>query len=101
MKRDLLPDHFDFEKSTPQWVVHSDRKSIERKFIFKDFGEAFEFMTLSAQYAEEISHHPDWCNSWNEVKVILTTHSSGGLTELDVRMAQKMNNLVRQFQVKS
>jgi 4a-hydroxytetrahydrobiopterin dehydratase len=101
MKQDLLPDHFDFEKSTPLWVVCSYRKSIERKFTFKDFRQAFEFMTLSAQYAEEIGHHPDWCNSWNEVRVSLTTHSSGGLTELDVWMAQRMNDLAQEFQVKS
>jgi len=101
MKQDLLPDHFDFEKSTPLWVVRSDRKSIERKFTFKDFRQAFEFMTLSAQYAEEIGHHPDWCNSWNEVRVSLTTHSSGGLTELDVWMAQRMNDLAQEFRVKS
>ena len=93
MKQNLLPKNFDFEKGAPLWTLHSDHKSIERQFIFKDFQQAFEFMTLSAQYAEEINHHPDWSNSWNRVRVILTTHSSGGLTKLDLLMAQKMNDL--------
>ena len=101
MKQDLLPDYFDFEAGAPLWQVRSDRKSLERKFTFKDFQQAFEFMTLAAQYAEEINHHPDWCNSWNEVRVSLTTHSFGGLTELDVRMAQKMNDLAGKVQAKS
>lgn len=100
MKQNLLPESIDFDKVTPLWVVRSDRKSMERQFIFKDFQQAFEFMTLSAQYAEEINHHPDWSNSWNQVKVNLTTHSCGGLTELDLRMAQKMNDLAEKLQPK-
>jgi 4a-hydroxytetrahydrobiopterin dehydratase len=101
MKQNLLPENIDLEKSAPLWVVHSDRKSIERQFTFKDFQQAFEFMTLSAQYAEEINHHPDWSNSWNRVRVILTTHSSGGLTELDMKMAQKMNQFADTLQSKT
>ena len=101
MENLLLPENFDFEGHLPLWLVDSDRKSIERTFIFKDFEQAFEFMTLSAQYAQEIDHHPDWSNSWNKVKVKLTTHSSGGLTKLDVRMAQKMNDLAHGVEAKS
>ena len=101
MRNLLLPAHFDFEVNVPLWLVHSDRKSIEHIFIFKDFQQAFEFMTLSAQYAQEIDHHPDWSNSWNEVKVKLTTHSSGGLTDLDVQMARKMNDLALRVEVGS
>ena len=100
MKQNLLPENIDLDKVAPLWVVCSDRKSMERQFIFKDFQQAFEFMTLSAQYAEEINHHPDWSNSWNRVKVNLTTHSCGGLTELDLRMAQKMNDLAEKLQPK-
>ena len=96
-----MPTHFDFGVNTPLWDMHPDRKSIERKFTFKDFQQAFEFMTLAAQFAEEINHHPDWCNSWNKVRVSLTTHSSGGLTDLDVRLAQKMNDLAHKAQSKS
>jgi len=93
MKQVLLPENFDFDQGAPLWIVHPNRKSIERQFTFKDFQQAFEFMTLSAQYAEEINHHPDWSNSWNQVRVTLTTHSSGGLTELDMQLARKMNDL--------
>ena len=100
MKQNLLSESIDFDKVTPLWVVRPDRKSMERQFIFKDFQQAFEFMTLSAQYAEEINHHPDWSNAWNQVRVSLTTHSSGGLTELDLRMAQKMNDLAEILQSK-
>ena len=100
MKQDLLPDNFDFGAGTPLWNVSPNRKSLERKLTFKNFLQAFEFMTLAAQYAEEINHHPDWCNSWNEVRVSLTTQSSGGLTELDLLMALRMNELAEEIQLK-
>jgi 4a-hydroxytetrahydrobiopterin dehydratase len=48
-------------------------------------------MTLCAQHAEQIDHHPDWSNSWNKVAVNLSTHSSKGLTELDMQMARAMD----------
>ena len=70
---------------------------IWREFVFKDFEQAFQFMTLSAQYAQEIDHHPDWSNSWNRVMVHLTTHSAGGLTQLDMKMAQAMNQFAEQI----
>jgi 4a-hydroxytetrahydrobiopterin dehydratase len=53
-------------------------------------------MTLSAQYAEELDHHPDWSNSWNKVSVELSTHSAGGLTELDIQLAKAMNTFANQ-----
>ena len=64
-----------------------------------DFKEAFEFMTLCAQRAEEIDHHPDWSNSWNKVSVHLSTHSSKGLTALDIQMAKAMDILALQVKV--
>ena len=57
-------------------------------------------MTLCAQYAEEIDHHPDWSNSWNKVAVHLSTHSSKGLTALDIQMAKAMDIFALQVQVK-
>ena len=101
MKNALLPDDFDFQNSIPLWQLDSERKKIAQRFVFDNFKQAFEFMTLSAQYAQEIDHHPDWSNSWNEVKVKLTTHSSGGLTDLDVQMARKMNDLALRVEVGS
>ena len=91
MKNALLPDDFDFQSSIPLWTLDQSRKSIYREFIFIDFKQAFQFMTLCAQRAEEIDHHPDWSNSWNKVAVNLSTHSSNGLTELDMQMAKAMD----------
>jgi 4a-hydroxytetrahydrobiopterin dehydratase len=59
--------------------------------VFKDFKTAFHFMTLCANFAEEIDHHPDWSNTWNTVSVRLSTHSEKALTELDIAMACAMD----------
>jgi 4a-hydroxytetrahydrobiopterin dehydratase len=98
MSSQLLPENFDFEEGAPFWAPDVNQTSIERQFTFKDFEQAFQFMTLCARYAQEIDHHPDWSNSWNKVRVRLTTHSAEGLTELDIRMARQMNNLAEQVQ---
>ena len=87
----LLSDGVVIQKSLPQWRVSSDLKVISREFVFKDFKAAFEFMTLSARYAEEINHHPDWSNAWNKVNVSLSTHSHHGITDLDLAMANAMD----------
>ena len=97
MKGALLPIDYDFESGAPLWGRDTNRKMIWREFVFKDFEQAFQFMTLSAQYAQEIDHHPDWSNSWNRVMVHLTTHSAGGLTQLDMKMAQAMNQFAEQI----
>ena len=91
MTRTLLPKDFDFQNSIPLWTLNESQKTISREFVFADFRQAFEFMTLCAQRAEEIDHHPDWSNSWNKVTVHLSTHSSKGLTALDIQMAQAMD----------
>ena len=97
MKNTLLPDDFDFQNSIPLWTLDQSRKSIYREFIFVDFKQAFQFMTLCAQRAEEIDHHPDWSNSWNKVAVTLSTHSSKGLTTLDIQMAMAMDAFALQL----
>ena len=91
MTQTLLPKDFDFQNSIPLWMLDQSRQTIYREFIFSDFKRAFEFMTLCAQRAEEIDHHPDWSNSWNKVAVHLSTHSSKGLTALDIQTAQAMD----------
>ena len=88
-----LPADFDYESTIPLWKVNLQSNEIIREFIFEDFKRAFQFMTESASYAEEINHHPDWSNSWNKVMVRLTTHSSSGLTNLDIKLSQKMDGL--------
>ena len=95
-KPNLLAKDFDFEKMLPKWQVSSNHQELERIFVFKDFKGAFQFMTLCANFAEEIDHHPDWSNSWNKVSVRLSTHSMKALTELDLSMAHAMNQFALQ-----
>jgi 4a-hydroxytetrahydrobiopterin dehydratase len=83
----------------PLWSLDKSGKKIVREFAFADFKQAFEFMTLCAQYAEEIDHHPDWSNSWNKVMVALTTHSAGTLTALDIQFAKAMDAFASQVQL--
>ncbi|QWE09017.1 4a-hydroxytetrahydrobiopterin dehydratase [Polynucleobacter ibericus] len=92
----MIIDNFNLDKEIPLWSLDADGKAITRQFAFVDFKQAFEFMTLAAQYAEEIDHHPDWSNSWNKVKVSLTTHSAGTLTKLDIQLAKAMDAFASQ-----
>lgn len=73
------------------WRMAADEKSIVRDFSFRTFGEAFAFMTRVALAAEKLDHHPDWSNSFNKVSVSLSTHDAGGLTELDFKLAARMD----------
>jgi 4a-hydroxytetrahydrobiopterin dehydratase len=73
------------------WVLAEDGASIWKAFRFKSFIEAFGFMTESAINAEKLNHHPEWFNVYNKVDVTLTTHDSKGLTELDFKLAAKMD----------
>ena len=98
MKLTKLPNDFDFEKNLPLWKLDASGIAIERNFVFKDFQQAFAFMTLCAKCAEEIDHHPDWSNTWNRVNVRLSTHSENALTLLDVQMAKAMDGFAIQVQ---
>ena len=73
------------------WSLSSDGGSIRRRFVFKNFSEAFAFMTRVALAAEKMNHHPEWSNVYKTVDVTLNTHDAGGLTELDFELARKMN----------
>ncbi|MFH1794361.1 MAG: 4a-hydroxytetrahydrobiopterin dehydratase [Pseudomonadota bacterium] len=75
----------------PGWSVAEDGLSIERTFEFRNFSEAFAFMTRSALAAEKMNHHPDWSNVYKTVRVALSTHDRGGVTELDIELARRMN----------
>ncbi len=77
----------------PAWKEVAGRDAIARKFTFKDFNEAFGFMTRVALKAERMDHHPEWFNVYKTVEVTLSTHDSGGVTELDVKLAGEMNRL--------
>ena len=61
---------------------------------FSDFSEAFAFMVRVAEIAEELDHHPDWSNSWNQVIIAVTSHSAGGLTTMDVGFAERVDDLL-------
>jgi 4a-hydroxytetrahydrobiopterin dehydratase len=75
------------------WSDVSGRDAITKKFVFKDFNEAFGFMSRAALIAEKMDHHPEWFNVYKTVEVTLSTHDAGGLTELDVKLAEAMNRL--------
>ena len=75
------------------WSEVQGRDAITRKFVFKDFNEAFGFMTRVALIAEKRDHHPEWFNVYKTVEVTLSTHDAGGLTEKDVALAQAMDKL--------
>jgi 4a-hydroxytetrahydrobiopterin dehydratase len=72
----------------PGWDLAGGR--LHKEFRFKDFGAAFAFMTAAAREAEDLDHHPDWSNSYRTVTVDLWTHSAGGVTDLDLELARRM-----------
>ena len=77
----------------PGWTDVSGRDAITRKFTFKDFNQAFGFMTRVALVAEKMDHHPEWFNVYKTVEVTLSTHDAGGVTELDIKLAETMDKL--------
>jgi len=81
------------------WTDTPGREAIARTFAFKDFNEAFGFMTRAALVAEKSDHHPEWRNVYKTVEVVLTTHDAGGVTALDIGLAKAMNAIARQFGV--
>ncbi|OYR19881.1 4a-hydroxytetrahydrobiopterin dehydratase [Brucella thiophenivorans] len=73
------------------WQKVNNREAISKSFKFKDFNAAFGFMTRAALHAEKLDHHPEWFNVYNRVDVTLSTHSENCITELDIKLAKKMN----------
>ena len=73
------------------WKLVEGREAITRRFVFRDFSEAFGWMSRVALLAEKMDHHPEWSNVYKTVEVTLATHDAGGLTELDIRMARAMD----------
>lgn len=76
------------------WREERGGEALYKEFRFKDFSEAFGFMTRAALLAEQMDHHPEWFNVYNRVEVTLTTHDASGITERDIKMAQFMDSLV-------
>jgi len=80
------------EQQLPGWSLVDGK--LHRELVFSDFNAAFGFMTRVALIAEAMGHHPEWCNVWNRVVIDLTTHDTGGLSNLDQQLAQRINALV-------
>jgi len=78
-------------KSLPGWNVNGN--AIERVFEFPNFVEAMGFVNRIAEAAEAVNHHPDITINYNKVKLSLTSHDSGGVTQRDLRMASKINEI--------
>ena len=75
------------------WSHDPARDAIAKSYRFADFVQAFGWMAKVALAAEKLNHHPEWRNVYNRVEVVLTTHDAGGLTALDLRMAERMDAL--------
>jgi len=75
------------------WSATEGRDAIAKTYVFANFVEAFGWMTRAAIWAEKWNHHPEWSNVYKTVEVTLTNHDAGGLTAVDVKLAQKMDAL--------
>jgi 4a-hydroxytetrahydrobiopterin dehydratase len=86
-------------KGLPGWNEVEGREAIGRTFVFKDFNEAFGFMSRAALVAEKNDHHPEWRNVYKTVEVVLATHDAGGVTARDIELAKAMNAIAAQLGV--
>lgn len=92
-----------FLKKNKKWRLSKRRKGnqksaetlISRSYAFKDFNQAFAFMTRVAMKAEQMNHHPEWFNVYNRLDVVLSTHDAGGVTEKDVTLAEFMDRAAK------
>jgi 4a-hydroxytetrahydrobiopterin dehydratase len=94
MAQDIDP--YDIDKEVGKlidWHRSENPDALQKSFKFKNFVDTFRFMTSCAAYAEKIGHHPDWRNVYNKLDVTLTTHDTGGLSNLDILMAKYMDEL--------
>jgi 4a-hydroxytetrahydrobiopterin dehydratase len=76
-------------------VTDNERTALQKNFQFKDFAAAWGFMSACAIIAEGMNHHPEWFNVYNKVDVTLSTHDAGGVTQLDLDLAKRMNQLAQ------
>ena len=89
----LTPAEIDqLPQQLPAWSLVDGK--LHRELVFADFNEAFGFMSRVALIAEAMGHHPEWRNVWNRVVVDLTTHDTGGLSNLDRQLAQRISALL-------
>ena len=90
MPETTLPDAL----SAAGWSLGNDGKSIKKTFKFRNFRDAIAWMTRAAFEAESLNHHPEWLNIYNRVEVKLTTHDTGGLTDKDIDLAERLEKTV-------
>ncbi len=82
-------------ESLDGWLLTDDGSAIRKQFKFKNFSEAFSFMTRVAFLAEQHNHHPEWFNVYNRVDITLTTHDANGITIKDLTLAKLIEGLLR------
>jgi len=75
------------------WTKSADGKALEKGFRFKDFSEAFAFLTRVAMHAEKVDHHPEFTSVWNRIDFRLTTHDADGVTERDLKLATAIDRM--------
>jgi 4a-hydroxytetrahydrobiopterin dehydratase len=90
-----IPVHLALAQLDDGWAAADGRDAIVKSFKFKDFNEAFGFMTRVALAAEKLDHHPEWSNVYNRVEVLLATHESHGVTERDMTLAKLMDSAAK------
>ena len=78
-------------------LTKDDREAITKNFEFSNFKTAFSFMTLVAIEAEKIDHHPEWENVYNKLKITLTTHDLGGLSDKDIQLGKFIDENYQKF----
>ena len=81
-----------FIEKNPSWII--DNKTIKKEFTFENFIDAFGFMSKVALLSEKMNHHPNWQNTYNKVKIELTTHDKGGITNNDIKLAEFIDKLI-------
>jgi 4a-hydroxytetrahydrobiopterin dehydratase len=86
-------ERIDALSELPGWHLREDKAAISREFKFRNFSEAWAFMSRVALLAEQQDHHPEWSNVYNRVEIVLTTHDAGGLSARDIRMAQAIDGV--------
>lgn len=82
-------------ENLPRWALHDGK--LHREYKFSDFAHAFGFMTTAAVLIEKMNHHPEWSNVYNRVTIDLVTHDAGGITGLDVELAQVLEGISKSF----
>ena len=90
------PERAELLPALDGWTLAEGRDAIQKRFTFKNFVEAFGWMTRVALVAERMDHHPEWTNVYRTVDVTLSTHDAGGLTRRDIELAQRMDRLATQ-----